>query len=154
MTKDQLLDRLAVMMGGRAAEELCCGDLSTGAANDLERATETARQMVSRFGMSERLGPVTFGRASGMRFLHGAMGEERNFSEETARAIDAEVRQILEEQYARARHVLEERRDALEAIAQRLLEVETLDRAQLEALVGPPASFDAPAAAALAAGAR
>jgi cell division protease FtsH len=150
MTREQLLDRLAVMMGGRAAEELCCGDLSTGAANDLERATETARQMVSRFGMSDRLGPVTFGRAAGLRFLQGGMGEERNFSEETARAIDAEVRQILEAQYARAKRVLEERRGALEAIAQRLLEVETLDRGQLEALVGPPASVAVPAAAAVA----
>jgi cell division protease FtsH len=154
MTKEQLLDRLAVMMGGRAAEELCCGDLSTGAANDLERATETARQMVSRFGMSDRLGPVAFGRASGLRFLPGAMGEERGVSEETARAIDAEVRRILEAQYARAKRVLEERRDALEAIAQRLLEVETLDRPQLEALVGSPASVEAPAAAAVTAGPR
>jgi len=154
MTKEQLLDRLAVMMGGRAAEELCCGDLSTGAANDLERATETARQMVSRFGMSDRLGPVTFGRTSGMRFLQSGVGEERNFSEETARAIDAEVRQILEAQYARAKRILEERRGALEAIAQRLLEVETLDRPQLEELVGPPASVDVPAAAAVAVASR
>ncbi len=150
MTKDQLLDRLAVMMGGRAAEELCCGDLSTGAANDLERATETARQMVSRFGMSENLGPVTFGRASGMRFLSGGMGEERNFSEETARAIDGEVRRILEAEYARAKRILEDRRGALEAIAQRLLEVETLDRPQLEKLVGPKASAVVPAAASVA----
>ena len=150
MTKEQLLDRLAVMMGGRAAEELCCGDLSTGAANDLERATETVRQMVSRFGMSESLGPVTFGRASGMRFLSGAMGEERNFSEDTARAIDGEVRRILEAQYARAKRILEDRRGALEAIARRLLEVETLDRQQLEKLVGPPASADVPAAASVA----
>ena len=142
MTREQLLDRLAVMMGGRAAEELCCGDLSTGAANDLERATETARQMVSRFGMSASLGPVTFGRTSALRFMPGAVGEERNFSEETARAIDAEVRSILEEQYARARRILERRREALEAIAKRLLDVETLDRPQLEALVGPKSSVD------------
>jgi cell division protease FtsH len=89
-----------------------------------------------------------------MRFLQGAMGEERNFSEETARAIDAEVRQILEAQYARAKRILEERRGALEAIAQRLLEVETLDRPQLEELVGPPASVDVPAAAAVAVASR
>lgn len=150
MTKEQLLDRLAVMMGGRAAEEVCFGDLSTGAANDLERATETARQMVSRFGMSESLGPVTFGRASGMRFLTGAASEERNFSEETARAIDGEVRRILEAQYERAKRILEVRRGALEAIAQRLLEVETLDRPQLEKLVGPRVAVDAPATVAVA----
>ncbi|MBX7185098.1 MAG: ATP-dependent zinc metalloprotease FtsH [Vicinamibacteria bacterium] len=147
MTREQLLDRLAVMMGGRAAEELCCGDLSTGAANDLERATETARQMVSRFGMSATLGPVTFGRVSGPRFLAGTGGEERNFSEDTARAIDAEVRGILEREYARARRILEERRDALEAIARRLLDVETLDRSQLEELTGPGASRSAHPAA-------
>lgn len=146
MTKEQLLDRLAVMMGGRAAEEVRFGDLSTGAANDLERATETARQMVSRFGMSESLGPVTFGRASSMRFLGGAAGEERNFSEETARAIDFEVRRILEAQYERAKRILEVRRNALEAIAGRLLEVETLDRPQLEQLVGPRGAVEAAAA--------
>jgi cell division protease FtsH len=156
MTRDQLLDRVAVMMGGRAAEEICCGDLTTGAANDLERATETVRQMVTRYGMSEKLGPVTFGRNTGARFLHGpfASAEERNFSEETARAIDGEVRSLLEEQYARARRLLERRRADLEAIVRRLLEVETLDRAELEALVGPPLSAQLPAAAAVSSPAR
>jgi cell division protease FtsH len=137
MTRDQLLDRVCVMMGGRAAEELAFSDLSTGAHNDLERASETVRQMVCRFGMSEALGPVTFGRAGQSRFLAAAgLGEERNFSEETARQIDAEVRRLLEEQYARAREVLTRRRAALETIALRLLEVETLDRPELERLAG------------------
>ena len=136
MTKDQLLDRVCVMMGGRAAEELAFGDVSTGAHNDLERASETVRQMVCRFGMSESLGPVTFGRAGQSRFLAAAgLGEERNFSEDTARQIDAEVRKLLEEQHARARQVLTRRRAALDTIASRLLEVETLDRPELERLV-------------------
>jgi len=138
MTRDELLDRICVMLGGRAAEELACGNISTGAQNDLERATETARQMVCRFGMSDRLGPVTFGRPMGARFLDAPVTfEERNFSEETARAIDAEVRAIIERQHARARTLLERRREALERIAARLLEQETLEREELEALLAP-----------------
>ena len=136
MTREELLDRICVMFGGRVAEELCCGDVSTGAHNDLERATETARAMITRFGMSEKLGAVTFGLSRQARFLEGGF-EERNYSEETARAIDAEVKAMLEAQHARARRLLEQRRDVLEAMVKRLLEVETLNRADLEALVGP-----------------
>jgi cell division protease FtsH len=136
MTKAQLLDRVCVMMGGRAAEEVALGDVSTGAHNDLERASETVRQMACHYGMSDVLGPVTFGRRSDGRFLGGVgFAEERNFSEETARLIDAEVRRVLEEQYARAREILVRRRAAMQAIADRLLEVETLDRPELGELV-------------------
>jgi cell division protease FtsH len=137
MTREELRDRIAVMLGGRAAEELACRDISTGAQNDLERATETARQMVTRFGMSDRLGPQTFGRALGARFLESALnlGEERNFSEETARAIDAEVRAILDTQHDRALGILKERRTLLEKIVERLLVEETLARADLDALL-------------------
>src|SRR5262249_55944846 len=140
MTREELRDRICAMLGGRAAEELVCDDISTGAQNDLERATETARQMVCRFGMSERLGPVTFGRPVGMRFLEMpvSLGEERNFSEETARAIDAEVRSIIEAQHGRARQILEQRREVLEEIAKRLLVEETLEREALEELARPP----------------
>jgi cell division protease FtsH len=140
MTREELRDRICVMLGGRAAEEQCCDDISTGAQNDLERATETARQMVCRFGMSEALGPLTYGRPAGMRFLDTpvTMGEERNFSEETARAIDAEVRAIIDAEHKRARAILMERRAVLDAIAGRLLEVETLERTDLEAMVGEP----------------
>ena len=137
LTRPELLDRLAVIMGGRAAEEIACADISTGAHDDLARATELARQMVTRFGMSEKLGAQTFGRSLGSRFLDPRMAhEDRNYSEETARAIDAEVHQLLEDQLGRARALLRDRRDMLEVIAQRLLAEETLDRDALMEIVG------------------
>jgi cell division protease FtsH len=138
VTREELLDRIAVMLGGRAAEEVVFPDVSTGAHNDLERATETARQMVTRFGMSETLGLATYGRTVAPRFLEPGLGEERDFSEQTAREIDAEVRALVDAEHRRAREVLVERRDVLEAMARRLLEVETLDRPEIEALVGRP----------------
>jgi cell division protease FtsH len=137
MTRDELNDRICVMMGGRVAEELALDDISTGAQNDLERATETARQMVCRFGMSEKLGSVTFGRAAGGHSFELPLGwgEERGFSEETARAIDAEVRDIVESARARARRLLEERRPVLERLAALLLDKETLERQDLDAVL-------------------
>jgi cell division protease FtsH len=135
MTRDELVDRICVMLGGRAAEDVVFGDVSTGAQNDLERVAETARQMVCRFGMSDKLGPLAYGRSQSLRYLEGAsLGEERNFSEDTAQAIDREVRAIVDSAYSRAKTVLQERKSALEAIARKLLEVETLERDQLEAL--------------------
>ncbi len=137
MTKGELLDRLCVMMGGRTAEEVVFGDTSTGSENDLERATETARQMACRFGMSLKLGPVTFGSSLAMRYLPGVlpMGDERNYSEDTARAVDAEIREVIETQQLRAHELLERRRGALERIAAALLERETVDRPELEAIM-------------------
>jgi cell division protease FtsH len=143
MTKDELFDRICVMLGGRVAEELVVGDISTGAQNDLERSTETARQMICRFGMSEKLGPLTYGKQSQSRFLDLQGPEDRNFSEETARTIDQEVRAIIDTQYARTRAVLENKREQLSAIAERLLVIETLERGELEQLAGlvhPPPS--------------
>jgi cell division protease FtsH len=139
MTREELKDRICVMLGGRAAEEIVCDSVSTGAQNDLERATETARQMVCRFGMSEKLGPQTFGRPVGARFLDTpvSLGEERNFSEDTARAIDVEVRGLIEAEHARARRILIERRPVLEVITARLLAVETIERAELDRIAGP-----------------
>ena len=106
------------------------------AQNDLERATETARQMVCRFGMSDKLGPQTFGRPVGSRYLESPVifGEERNFSDKTAEAIDAEVRTIVETQHQRARQILSRKRAVLEAMVSRLLERETLDGNDLKAL--------------------
>ncbi|HEY6880302.1 MAG TPA: AAA family ATPase, partial [Polyangiales bacterium] len=138
MTKDELLDRICVMLGGRAAEEVVQGNLSTGAQNDLERATETARQMVCRFGMSEKLGPLTYGKQASNRFLEMPVsfgGEERNFSDETALVIDQEVRALIETQYARALSILREKKAVLTTIAERLLKVETLERGELEQIV-------------------
>jgi cell division protease FtsH len=139
VTKEDLLDRICVMFGGRVAEELVCGDISTGAHDDLTRATETARQMVTRLGMSEKLGAMTFGRQQTSRFLEGMGMEERTYSEETARAIDAEVRAILQDQHRRATEILTEKRELLERMTRRLLEVETLDRPEIETLVAAPA---------------
>jgi cell division protease FtsH len=139
ITKEALNDRICVMFGGRVAEELVCGDISTGAHDDLTRATETARQMVTRLGMSEKLGAMTFGRQQSARFLEGTGVEERTYSEQTAQAIDAEVRAILDAQHRRATSILSEKRDLLERMTRRLLEVETLDRADIETLVSGPA---------------
>jgi len=138
VTKEDLLDRICVMFGGRVAEELVCGDISTGAHDDLTRATETARQMVTRLGMSEKLGAMTFGRQQSFRFLDGQGMEERNYSEETARTIDAEIRALLEGQHRRATEILTREREVLERMTRRLIEVETLDRGELEAILGGP----------------
>jgi cell division protease FtsH len=137
MTVDELRDRLCVMFGGRSAEEVACGAISTGAEDDLERATEVARQMICRFGMSESLGPATWGRPRSMRFLQspGDGGFDRDFSEETSQRIDAEVRRMLDAEHARARGLLQDRREALDAIASELLVRETLDGADLKAIV-------------------
>jgi cell division protease FtsH len=139
LTTEEILDRICVMLGGRAAEETVLGSASTGAQDDLERATELARQMVCRFGMSERLGLQTLGRSSGLRFLNDSlgMGEERNYSEDTAKAIDTEVRRIIESQHGRARQIVDERRGALDQIAKRLVEVETLERGDLDSILNP-----------------
>jgi cell division protease FtsH len=149
ITRDELRDRICVMLAGRAAEEIVCVDISTGAQNDLERSTETARQMVCRFGMSDKLGPQTFGQPGGNRFLEtpAMFGEQRNFSEETARLIDAEVKSIVEIEHARALSILEERRELLSTIAERLLIEETLERTDLEQMVATAAPLIADQAA-------
>jgi cell division protease FtsH len=152
VTKAELRDRICVMLAGRAAEEIVFNEVSTGAQNDLERTTETARQMVCRFGMSDRLGPQTFGSPAGSRFLESPalFGDQRNFSEETARAIDEEVKSIVDTELARARAVLSERRVVLSEIAERLLVEETLERSALEKILEsvPPLALNHDQAAA------
>ncbi|HKU40891.1 MAG TPA: ATP-dependent zinc metalloprotease FtsH [Polyangiales bacterium] len=137
VTRSELRDRICVMLAGRAAEQIVFNELSTGAQNDLERATETARQMVCRFGMSDRLGGQTFGAPAGGRFLESPamFGEQRNFSEETARTIDAEVKNILDVEQGRSLQILEDRKQLLQTIAERLLAEETLERGDLEAIL-------------------
>ncbi len=134
LLKSELEDRIAVMLGGRAAERLVYGEVSSGASNDLERATETARQMVTKFGMSEALGALSYGRSRGARYLD-AMGEERNYSEETGRRIDREIHQVIDLQDVRALEILTRRRAVLDAIVERLLEEETLNAETLQAIV-------------------
>ncbi len=142
LTREELTERLCVLLAGRCAEELACGSVSTGAQDDLERATSIARQMVCRFGMTEALGPVVWGRDDAPRFLSGPPPGpgERNFSEETGRAIDAEVRRLVDEARTQAAQILKQRRPALEAIGSQLLLHETLERKDLEALLAEPRS--------------
>ncbi|MCB0215943.1 MAG: ATP-dependent zinc metalloprotease FtsH, partial [Chloroflexi bacterium] len=126
---------LAAALGGRLAEDLVFGDISTGASSDLEFVTRTAREMVTRYGMSERLGPITFGQKNELVFLGRELSEQRNYSEAVARQIDQEVRRIVGDAYERARETLAQNMDKLHAIARALMEVETLDRSAFEALM-------------------
>lgn len=135
MSKKELLDEMTVLLAGRAAEELVFGEVTTGSQNDLERVTELARRMVCEFGMSERLGPVTLGRKTGPIFLGRDIVEDRNYSEAVASEIDKEVRRIVEECYQRAKKLLQENRHILDAIANRLLEKETIDGEELDELL-------------------
>lgn len=130
---------MTVLLGGRAAEDIVYdGMVSTGAADDLERASELVRQMVTRFGMSTELGLLTYGRSQAARFLGSSLtAEERNYSERTAEQIDAEVRRVMDASYERAKTILRERRAELERLAEELIRKETLDRAELEALLMP-----------------
>ena len=137
MTKPELEDQLAVMLGGFAAEEITYeGVISTGAANDLERASELTRQMVTRFGMSERLGRLTYGRPLAARFISSPFSaEERNYSERTAEQIDEEARRIMDESYECVKTILTNRRAELERIAGGLIAKETLTREELNQLL-------------------
>ena len=134
-TKSALLDQMAMTLGGRAAEELVVHEITTGAANDLEKVTHTAKQMIMRYGMSEKLGPRTLGRNHDMPFLGRDMGAEPDYSDEIAREIDDEIRRIVEEAHERAKRVLTERMDDLHGISQLLIERETIDKDQFERLL-------------------
>ena len=142
MTRQELENKMSVLLGGRAAELTVFGHLSTGAADDLRRVTDIARSMVTRYGMSERLGSVAYDRDP-RSFLTGPdlppQPREQDYAEETAAVIDKEVRGIVQSAMERALGILRERRDVLERTAQRLLEKETLDEKELTELVGPPA---------------
>jgi cell division protease FtsH len=134
LSKAKFEDDLAFALGGRAAEELVFGDVTTGAADDLERVTDTARSMVTRYGMSDSLGPMTFGQKEELVFLGKEIGEQRDYSEAVAQEIDQEVRGIVHGAYERAKDVLIRYRDRVDRIAERLIEVETLDHDEFVAL--------------------
>jgi cell division protease FtsH len=134
-TQDKFEDDIAGMLAGRAAEELVFGDKWTGASDDLEKATKLARKMVTAYGMSPLLGPLTFGDREEMVFLGREIAEQRNYSDHVAEEIDHEVRRIVEHAYQRARSILMTHRDKLDTLAKRLIEVETLERREFEALV-------------------
>jgi cell division protease FtsH len=134
-TRTALMDTMAMTLGGRAAEELVFHEITTGAANDLEKVTHTAKQMIMRYGMSEKLGPRTLGRNHDLPFLGRDMGAEPDYSDEVAREIDDEIRRIVEEAHERAKKVLMEHMDELHKISQILIERETIDKDQFERLL-------------------
>lgn len=134
-TRQGMLDDIASLMGGRVSEEIAIGDITTGASNDIERATKLAKQMVTRFGMSEKLGPQTFGEASHEVFLGRDFSANADYSPEIAYEIDKEVSRLIDEGYAKARLILTERREHLDLMAQVLVERETVDREELAALL-------------------
>ncbi len=134
-TKAELTDTMAMTLGGRAAEEIVFGEITTGASNDLEKVTATAKQMVMRFGMSEKLGPRVFGHDHGMPFLGREFSAEPDYSDEIAREIDDEIRRIVEGAHQQAKDILSERRDSLKTISEILLKRETIESEQFVALL-------------------
>jgi cell division protease FtsH len=135
-SREQLEDQIVGLLGGRAAEEITFSRITTGASSDLERATRIARAMVTRFGMSERLGLRVYGEDGGTPFLGRQLGEQRDYSEESARSIDEEVSSILSIAYGRARTILTDNSDKLWTLAKTLLDIETVDRQQFETMMG------------------
>jgi cell division protease FtsH len=129
------MDELAMTLGGRAAEELVFHEVTTGAANDLERVTTTSKQMIMRFGMSEKLGPRVLGRSHELPFLGRDMGSEPDYSEEVAKEIDDEIRRVIEEAHDAATRVLRAHMDELHRLAAILIERETIDKEQFERLL-------------------
>lgn len=134
-SRSELLDKISGLLGGRVAEEIKLNEISTGAHNDFERATGIARRMVTEFGMSDKLGPMQFGRSQGQVFLGRDFGHERDYSESTAQKIDEEVQRIIRDQYQRTKDLLIKYEEELELVAQTLLQVETLNAEQIKQLI-------------------
>lgn len=144
--KEFLLNTLSVLLGGRAAEEIIFGHLTTGAGNDIEKATEIARKMVCEWGMSEKLGPLTFGKVEEQIFLAKEITKHKNYSEKTAEDIDNEIKKFVKERYEYSKNLLTDNRSLLEKLAAALLEKETLDASELDAIVqGKEISVSKPA---------
>ncbi|MFZ7111329.1 MAG: ATP-dependent zinc metalloprotease FtsH [Desulfatiglandales bacterium] len=137
LRRTYLLNRVTIMLGGRAAEQLMFEDVTTGAGDDLKKASELARRMVCQWGMSEKLGPVTFRRGDSHPFLGREIAESRDFSDETAHIIDLEIQKIVTDMEKKARRILESNRNRLEQLAEALLEHETLDREEIDAILDP-----------------
>ncbi len=147
MTRSKLKTMLASSMGGRSAEELTFGEITNGASGDIAQITDIARTMVTRWGMSEKLGPMTFGKKEELVFLGKELGEQRDYSDSVAQEIDAEVRQLVQEAHETALTILREHRPQLDAVAKKLIEVETLDQADFEAVMKgevPPSESSGP----------
>jgi len=137
VSKAELIDQLAQILGGRCSEELIFGEdnITTGASDDIRKATQLARKMVTEWGMSDKLGPLTFGERQEMVFLGRDFGEQRNYSEDVAGEIDQEVHQLVADAFLRAKQVLRERQHVLEALAERLVEVETMDAPEMDRII-------------------
>jgi len=133
--RNYLFSSLAILMGGRCAEEICLGEMTTGAGNDIERATEMARKMVCEWGMSDKMGPLTYGAKEEQVFLGKDMSSQKNFSDQTAKLIDQEVKTLVMDGYTRATDLLKNNRDVLEKMAQALLERETLDGQDIKDII-------------------
>jgi cell division protease FtsH len=144
MTKKRMEAQLVYMLAGRAAEELVFDDVTAGAVSDLERASQVARSMVRQYGMSDELGPVSYGERSDLVFLGRELAEGRNYSEKVAEKIDSEVSKIILRAYHRSKQLLTDNRDKLVAVAKALLERETLDNTEFKSVMGVLASLPAP----------
>jgi cell division protease FtsH len=137
MQRRDLLNQLAVLLGGRTAEEIALGEISTGAQNDLQRATDIARAMVTEFGMSDSLGAINYDGNKRARFLDIPMPQDRGlYAEETAQKIDAEIKRILTDAHGNARQILSRNRDKLEVVTRRLLDIEVMEGDELRRLLG------------------
>jgi cell division protease FtsH len=146
ISRDELMDEIAGIMGGRVAEELVFGDITSGAENDIQKATQMARRMVTQWGMSDKLGTVAMGHREELVFLGRDLGEQRNYSEEVAAIIDEEIRSIVNHGYQTAKAILSGQRDKMDAVVERLKIVETLDAKELDEILNRAAPA-APAAA-------
>jgi len=135
VSRSEMMDMITGFLGGRVAEEMVFNEVTTGAHNDLERASDIARRMVTEYGMSDRLGPLTLGRRHGNPFLGRDLMEDRNYSEEVAKAIDEEVRMIMDECYSRARKILDDNRPTMDRIVEVIRERETIEREEFETLM-------------------
>jgi cell division protease FtsH len=149
MDREQILQNISVLFGGRIAEEIFMGQMTTGASNDFERATEMARNMVTRWGMSDTLGPMVYGENEGEVFLGRPITTHKNVSESTMQQVDSEIRRIIDEQYTLARKLIEDNREKVEMMAKALLEWETIDAEQINDIMDgrpprPPKPTQAP----------
>ena len=146
MDRTHMLNVIAVLFGGRIAEELFMNQMTTGASNDFERATHLARDMVMRYGMSDALGPMVYAENEGEVFLGRSVTKTTNISEQTMQKVDLEVRRIIDEQYGLARKLIEDNQDKMHAMAKALLEWETIDGEQIDDIMAgkdprPPKDF-------------
>ncbi len=149
MDRERLLSTITVLFGGRIAEEVFMGQMTTGASNDFERATALARSMVTQWGMSDAMGPMVYGENEGEVFLGRSITTHKNVSEVTMQKVDAEIRKIIDEQYSLAKKLILDNRDKVEAMAKALLELETIDAEQIQDIMDgrpprPPKPTQAP----------